>query len=222
MAQKDLRPRRTPLLQEECAQLSDIDLLAMLFGAGHINTLSQKAASSLLKEAHGFCGLIDPVFSTVRRTCGISSTRYTLLKVALELARRYLYASLQRAGPLESPATAEAFLRACLRPCRRETFGCLFLDARHQVIAYRELFLGTIDSATVHPREVARAALECNAAALILAHNHPSGTAEPSSADVAITRRIVDAMHLIDVRVLDHLVIGSDQVASMAAGGTMP
>ncbi len=104
---------------------------------------------------------------------------------------------------------------------RREVFACLYLDTRHRVIAFRELFQGTIDSATVHPREVARSCLELNASAVILAHNHPSGVAEPSAADNAITRRVVEALRLIDVRVLDHLVVGEEEVVSMAARGLM-
>ena len=143
------------------------------------------------------------------------------LQAALELAQRYLYAAIARDGPLESPAAAGDFLLARMKALPHEVFACLYLDARHRVVAFRELFSGSIDSASVHPREIVRSCLEINAAAVILAHNHPSGVAEPSAADGAITRRVSDALGLIDVRVLDHLVVGESAVVSMAARGLL-
>lgn len=134
---------------------------------------------------------------------------------------RKILESRVRGNPLESPDAATDYLRMQLAGYDREMFGCLFLDTRHNVIAFEILFQGTIDSATVHPREIVKRALELNAAAIIISHNHPSGTPEPSQADTAITKRITDACSLIDVRVLDHIVIATGGTASLAARGLL-
>lgn len=118
-----------------------------------------------------------------------------------------------------SPEASSAFLQLKLQPKQHEVFAVLFLDNRHRVISYEEMFRGTIDGASVHPREVVKEALSCNAAAVILAHNHPSGVAEPSRADTTITRRLVDALGLVDIRVLDHLIIGDGERVSFAERG---
>lgn len=125
----------------------------------------------------------------------------------------------QHGEALISPRDSAAFLKLKLGGYQWEVFGCLFLDNRHRVLAFEEMFRGTLDGASVHPREVVRAALNHNAAAVILSHNHPSGVAEPSAADRNITRQLRDALQLIDVRVLDHLVIGAGEPTSMAARG---
>lgn len=122
---------------------------------------------------------------------------------------------------LTNPLLAQDFLRLKLSPLEHEAFSCLFLDTRHRVLEFVILFRGSIDSATVHPREVVKEALKRNAAAVILAHNHPSGVAEPSAADSVITRRIVDALALVDVRVIDHIVVGAKDTASLATLGLM-
>ena len=127
----------------------------------------------------------------------------------------------RRGSALESPNAARTYLQLKCADYQREVFGCLFLDTRHRVLDWAELFLGTIDSATVHPRVVVQRALEVNAAAAVIYHNHPSGVAEPSAADQAITRRLVDALALVDVRVLDHLVVGHEQCTSMAELGML-
>ena len=124
-----------------------------------------------------------------------------------------------RSNPLESPDAATDYLRMQLACYEREMFGCLFLDTRHNVIAFEILFQGSIDSATVHPREIVKRALQLNAAALIISHNHPSGTPEPSQADTAITQRIIEACRLVDIRVLDHIVVASAGSISLAARG---
>jgi DNA repair protein RadC len=129
------------------------------------------------------------------------------LQAVLEMGRRYLETTLQRGDPLQSVADTRRYLIAKLRHYPHEVFACLFLDNRHRMIVFEELFYGTIDGASVHPRQVVKRALNHNAAALILAHNHPSGIAEPSRADEQITLRLKNALDLIDVRVLDHLVV---------------
>ena len=141
------------------------------------------------------------------------------LRAAVELGTRYVSAAIERGEPLTSPATTKAALLARLRERPHEIFACLFLDNRHRIVGFEEMFRGTIDGATVHPREVAKRALELNAAAVVAAHNHPSGVAEPSTADRAITSRLRDALALVNVRLLDHFVIGDGEVVSFAERG---
>jgi len=142
-------------------------------------------------------------------------------KEICEAAAAYLLKDIQRGPPLSSPKEVEKFLRLKLIDVKNETFCCLFLDTRHRVIAFEEMFHGTIDGATVYPRVIAQRCLELNAAAVIMAHNHPSGMAEPSLADQAITRRVKEALALLDIRVLDHFVIGDDKPTSMAERGML-
>lgn len=142
----------------------------------------------------------------------------TIASALAILERRLAYVN-QRGAPLTSPQATRDFLRLKMAEYPREHFGVLFLDTRHRAIAYEELFFGTIDSAHVHPREIVKAALRLNASAIIVAHNHPSGVAEPSQADLAITRRIRDACGLVDIRLLDHFIVGSTEVVSLAERG---
>ncbi len=214
------RPREK-LIHRGARALSDAELLAVLLRCGTRHDDAVAHAQALLLASGGLRSLLEAPFAAFAARPGCGAAGYASLQAALELAQRYLYAALERDGPLESPAAAGDYLVARMKAYRREVFACLFLDTRHRVIAFEELFLGSIDSATVHPREIVRACLELNAAAIILAHNHPSGVAEPSSADHAITRRIVEATRLVDVRVLDHLVVGEREAVSMAARGLL-
>lgn len=136
-----------------------------------------------------------------------------------ELVQRWMLEELRRAPVLESPKTVREYLAIFYTGQERELFSCLFLDNRHRLIAVEEMFRGTIDGATVHPREVVKRALKLNAAAVILAHNHPTGIAEPSQADEMITARVRDALALVDIRVLDHLIVGGTTVTSFAERG---
>jgi DNA repair protein RadC len=150
---------------------------------------------------------------------GLGPAKRARIVAALELARRALREELTARTALASPRDSAAFLKAQLLHKPYEVFACLFLDNRHRVLAFEELFRGTLDGASVHPREVVRASLKHNAAAVILAHNHPSGVAEPSAADRNITHQLRDALQLVGVRVLDHLVVGAGEPVSMAARG---
>ena len=150
---------------------------------------------------------------------GLGPARYARLQATLEIGRRYLAEPLQRPGALTSPRAAADFLSAQLRDRRYEVFCCLFLDARHRVLRCEELFRGTLDGASVHPREVVTAALASNAAAVIAAHNHPSGVAEPSRADAVLTRRLKEALALVEIRLLDHFVIGDGEAVSLSERG---
>jgi DNA repair protein RadC len=139
----------------------------------------------------------------------------------IRLAKNILISRLQRSEDIEvtSPDAVKKFLQLSLGGKEREIFGCLFLDTRHRLICFEELFYGTIDGASVHPREVVKAALRLNAAAVLFSHNHPSGVAEPSQADIAITTRLKSALALIDVRVLDHIIVTADDCVSLAQRG---
>jgi DNA repair protein RadC len=203
------------------AALSDAELLALFLRTGHRGASALDLARALIVRFGGLAGLLGAGEADVTAAPGIGPAKHAQLRAAAELSRRALEAACARGATLPSPRESAAFLRAWLRPYPYEVFACIFLDNRHRVIAAEEMFRGTIDGASVHPREVVRRALAHNAAAVICAHNHPSGVAEPSAADVAITRRLADALALIDVRVLDHFVVGDEQPLSMAERGLL-
>lgn len=196
------------------AALSDAELLAIFLGSGRRGLSAVDVGRGALQTAGGLRPLLD-----APRGAGIGPVAWCRLQAALELGRRYLDAELREREVLTDPERSARYLKSRLSAYPYEVFACLFLDNRHRVIAFEELFRGTIDGASVHPREVVRRCLAHNAAAVILAHNHPSGVAEPSSADRAITLRLRDALVLIDVRVLDHFVIGEGAPTSLARRG---
>jgi len=212
------RPREK-LLQRGAEALSDAELLAIFLRTGSRGRTAVDLGRELLAGSGGLRGLLDTPPARLRTQPGLGDARLAQLLGALELGRRYLEAGLVREHSLTRPEDAGRFLLAKLRRYPHEVFACLFLDNKHRVVAFEELFRGTIDGAAVYPREVVRRCLEHNAAALILAHNHPSGVAEPSEADRSITRRLVEAVGLVDVRILDHLVIGDDHWVSLAERG---
>lgn len=214
------RPREK-LLAQGAARLTDAELLAVLFGSGTRGQSAVDVGGRLLREFGSLRALLlaDPGRSHAMP--GFGARRYGLLQAALELSRRHLRQEAAVGPALESPGATRAFLVAQLRDRPYEVFCTLFLDNRHRLIAFEELFRGTIDGASVHPREVVRQALRCNAAAVILAHNHPSGVAEPSQADELITLRLKDALGLVDIRVLDHLIVGDTRCVSLAERGVL-
>jgi DNA repair protein RadC len=212
------RPREK-LLSAGAETLSDAELLAILLRHGTRTNDAVSLARGLLSSSGGLRELLEADLLTFSSQPGCGPAGFATLKAALELGRRHVYAALKRDGPLQNPSDAGTYLVSRMKAYRREVFACLFLDTRHRVIAFRELFFGSVDSAQVHPREIIRACLELNCAAIILAHNHPSGVAEPSAADRAITHRIVEAAGMVDVRVLDHLVVGERDAVSMAEMG---
>jgi DNA repair protein RadC len=212
------RPREK-LLQRGPAALSDAELLAILLRTGTRGKTAVDLARDLLHDFGGLRRLLEAQHSALDAVPGLGSGKIVQLHAVLELGRRYLATTLPSGETLTDPASTARYLTARLRAYPYEVFACLFLDNRHRVIGFEELFRGTIDGASVHPREVVRRTLHHNAAALILAHNHPSGVAEPSRADENLTRRLKDALSLIDVRVLDHLVIGDGCAVSFAERG---
>ena len=215
----DERPREK-LLARGANALSDAELLAIFLRVGVKGKTAVDLARELLQNFGSLRQLFDADAKKFCETHGMGEAKYVQLQAVLEMSRRYLAEKLRRGDPLNDPDAVRFYLTSKLRDYRFEVFSCLFLDTRHRVIEYEELFKGTIDGASVHPREVVRRALHHNAAAVIFAHNHPSGVAEPSQADERITGKLKDALNLIDVRVLDHFVIG-DQVVSFAERGLL-
>lgn len=214
------RPREK-LLARGPQSLSDAELLAIFLRTGLQGITAVDLARRLLTEFGGLRGLLEADLSAFSSHKGLGPAKYAQLQAVLEMARRHLWERLQRGDPLGSPEETRRFLLARLRDYPHEVFACLLLDNRHRVIAFEELFRGTIDAASVYPREVVKLALTRNAAALIVAHNHPSGVAEPSRADELLTRRLRDALALVDIRLLDHFVIGDGEAVSFAERGLL-
>ena len=212
------RPRER-LLRHGAEALSDAELLALFVGSGVRGHTALDTARALLARFGDVRAALDADREAFCRVPGLGCAGYAAVQASLELARRYLESRLRRGTPFCSPGDTRRYLSARLRRHENEVFACLFLDNRHRLIRFEELFHGTVNGASVHPREIAKRALRHNAAALIIAHNHPSGIAEPSHADRAITERIRDAMALIDVRLMDHLVVGDGEVVSFAERG---
>jgi DNA repair protein RadC len=209
------RPREK-LLAHGSATLSDAELLAVLLGSGSRGKDALALGRDLLNAAGSLGALLGRPDRQIR-IGGLGPAKRARIAAALELARRSLREELQDRPSLGNPRDSGNYLRARLRHLPYEVFGCLYLDNRHRVLAFEELFRGTVDGASVHPREVVRACLHHNACAVIFAHNHPSGVAEPSAAVRAFTHELRDALQLVGVRVLDHLLIGSGERVSMAS-----
>jgi len=214
----DERPRER-LLAHGAAILSDAELLALFIGQGLPGCNAVELARRWLLQQQSLTALLALERREFTRLDGAGDARYVLLQAALELGRRAVGQELQREGALANPQQVKAFIQHQLRGSMREHFGVLYLDSQHRVLHWEILFSGTLNAAAVYPREVVRAALQQHAAAVILAHNHPSGVAEPSIADRQITERIQQALLLVDIRVLDHLVIGAGVSVSFAERG---
>jgi len=212
------RPREK-LLHQGAAALSDAELLAIFLRTGIPGKTAVDMARDLLQEFSSLRGLLTARQDQFCRQPGLGPAKYAQLQAVLEMGKRHLHATLVRDEALTDPSTTRDYLSARLRDHAFEVFACLFLDNRHRVIHFEELFRGTINGASVHPREVVRQTLEHNAAAVIFAHNHPSGVAEPSEADRQLTRRLQAALELIDVRVLDHIVIGDGECVAFSERG---
>ena len=214
------RPREK-LLNRGADALSDAELLAIFLRTGYAGRSAVDLARELLDEFGGLRGLMETGQQRLCRAHGLGKAKSAQLQAVLEMAKRHLGETISREGALTSPLAVRQYLMAHLRHRQQEIFAVLFLDSQHRPLAYEELFAGTIDGATVYPREVVKRALSKPAAALILAHNHPSGVAEPSQADIRITERLQRALALVDVRVLDHMVIGDSAVVSFAEHGLL-
>ncbi|WP_298440723.1 DNA repair protein RadC [uncultured Ferrimonas sp.] len=212
------RPRER-LLQQGPAALSDAELLAIFLRTGVPGCSAVQLARDLLVHFGGLPQLLNASMKEFCAYRGLGQAKYVQLQATLELARRNLASEVARSSVLSSPQAVQDYLQIHLQGLEQERFLLLLLDSQHRVIALETLSIGTINAATVYPREVVKTTLAANAAAVILAHNHPSGVAEPSNADRQITGRIQQALALIDVPVLDHLVVGSGQNCSFAERG---
>jgi len=201
--------------------LTDAELLRKLLYPGKPKAENCRKAESLLQSFDGLRGLQIASRLNQGERQGLDDKTAVMIRLAHELVRRQLKQSLQRGISLTSPAMTMEYLQTVLRDRKREIFTCLFLDTRHRVIASEDLFQGSIDGACVYPRVVAERALRLSAAAVIVAHNHPSGVSEPSLADQAITRRLKDALLLLEIRLLDHFVVGDGPPVSMASRGML-
>jgi len=212
------RPREK-LLQRGAQALTNTELLAIFLRTGVAGKTALDLARDLLEEFGDLRRLLGADKKQFCKAKGLGDAKYVQLKACVELSRRYLRECLERGDALTNPDDTRNFLMSELSGRDYEVFGCLFLDNKHRLINYEELFYGTIDGASIYPREVVKRTLQHNAAALILAHNHPSGIAEPSPADISITKRLREALNLIDVRVLDHFVVGDGYCVSLAERG---
>lgn len=212
------RPREKLLTRGPTA-LSDAELLAIFLRTGCAGKSAVDLARELLEEFGGLRSLLEADQSSFCRGQGLGAAKFTQLQAVLEMGRRHLSEALTRGTALTSPTLVRDYLTYQLRHRTQEVFAALFLDNQHRLLVYEELFHGTIDGASVYPREVVKRALSHNAAALILAHNHPSGVAEPSQADRRITERLREALALVEIRVLDHLVVGDGEIVSFAERG---
>jgi len=214
------RPRER-LLAQGVAGLTDAELLAIFFRSG----VSGRSAVDLARDVLGQFGGLNALFgatpSEFRETRGLSDAKYAQLHAVLELSRRGLKEELTARDALNSPRAVQDYLRLTLSRLPAEVFYVLFLDAQHRLIAAEEMFRGTLTQTSVYPREVVKQALRRNSAAVILAHNHPSGIAEPSRADELLTQALKSALDLVDIKVLDHLVIAGNVAWSFAERGRL-
>jgi DNA repair protein RadC len=206
---------------ERNSECSDAELLASLLHAGGTSSSAHALAERLLRRFGGLRPLLSADAGTIRSEQGVGEARSAIICALPEIARRYFREALVVGEVIRSPADTEAFLLARMRHLGHELFCCLYLDNRHRVLQFSELFRGTIDGTSVYPREVVKEALKVNAAAVILAHNHPSGVAEPSQADERITRRLKSALELVDIRLLDHLIVGAGVTTAWASRGLL-
>ena len=214
------RPREK-LLEQGSASLSDAELLAIFLRTGVTGKSAVDLARHLLAEFGSLRALLEADLGSFSRQLGLGPAKFSQLQAVLEMGRRHLAERLRRDSALESPQAVRDYLKSLLRHEHHEVFGCLFMDSKHRMLAFEVLFRGSIDSASVYPRQVVKRALAHNAAAVIFCHNHPSGVPEPSEADKTLTQRLTEALDLIEVRVLDHVIVGDGEPLSMVEHGWM-
>lgn len=214
------RPREK-LLEQGSASLSDAELLAIFLRTGVTGKSAVDLARHLLTQFGSLRVLLEADLAQFSKELGLGPAKFAQLQAVLEMSRRHLAERMRRKPALENPQAVRDYLKSMLRHEPHEVFGCLFLDSKHQVLTFEALFRGSIDNTSVHPREVVKRSLANNAAAVILCHNHPSGNSDPSQADQLLTKRLQKALDLIDVRVLDHFIVGEGEPLSMAECGWM-
>ena len=203
------------------AVLSDAELVALVLSTGHKGHDALTTAGELLCRAGDLRNLLGSSSLSLCGKKGIGPAKYARLMASVELGRRYLGQFPRRGMQMTDPDSVRDLLSSRLQDREHEIFAVLFLDNRHRLLHYEEMFRGTIDSASVHPREVVRRAMNCNASALIVAHNHPSGVVEPSVADQHLTDRLRSALGLVEVRLLDHFIVGERDILSFTEKGLL-
>jgi DNA repair protein RadC len=208
---------REKLLIHGVQNLSDTELLAVFISAGNGKKTCLQLAHELLHQIGTVRDLLNTSYQRFQEVQGLGLVRYLQLQAVKELCHRSDFIGLQKDVQITDSRQTYAYLKKRLRDYKNETFAALFLDNQHRIIAYEELFSGTINAATIHTRPIVARVLQLNAAALILAHNHPSGLSDASHHDIAVTARIREALELIDTRLLDHIVIGDNEVYSILA-----
>ncbi|MBC8999178.1 DNA repair protein RadC [Pseudomonas sp. N40(2020)] len=214
------RPREK-LLEQGSGSLSDAELLAIFLRTGVTGKSAVDLARHLLNQFGSLRALLEADLVAFSKQLGLGPAKFAQLQAVLEMSRRHLAERMRKKPALENPQAVRDYLKSMLRHEPHEVFGCLFLDSKHQVLVFEALFRGSIDNTSVHPREVVKRALANNAAAVILCHNHPSGNTDPSQADRLLTKQLQKALELIDVRVLDHFIVGDGEPLSMAEYGWM-
>jgi len=213
------RPRER-LLAKGAAILSDAELLAVLLRTGLRGKSAVELARELLEQFDGLTGLFS-AGDELAKVKGLGAAKRAQFAAAIELARRSIEEKLQSGAVLTSPGAVRDYLRLALGGKPHEVFVCIWLDAQHRVIKFDEPFRGTLTQTSVYPREIVKAALKANAAAVIFAHNHPSGAAQPSQADELLTRSLKEALALVDVKVLDHFIVAGNHALSFAERGLL-
>ena len=222
MTIKNLHPKERPrrkLLHRGAESLSDAELLAIMIGSGRAGMSALDIGHQLLKDWDSLNDMVNADLAQLQQSYGINQVFYCRIKAAMELTSRCIQETLSRDTTIENPTATRRFLISRLRNLNHEVFAVLFLDNAHRLIQYEVLFEGTINGASVYPRRVLERAMHWHAAAVILAHNHPSGIAEPSQADEQITQTLIKTLALVDIRVLDHLIIASNSAVSLAERG---
>jgi DNA repair protein RadC len=216
----DERPRERLLMRGPGA-LTDAELVAVWLSTGTRRASVLEIARAMVAECEGLSGMVNMPAEALARVYGVGPVRAAQLRAGVEIARRAARQTLARSNALSSPDTVRDYLRHMLSARPVEVFVGLFLDSQHRLVATDELFQGTLSQTSVYPREVVKAALTYNAAAVIFAHNHPSGTAEPSRADELLTQSLQQALSLVDIRTLDHFVVAGGDVVSFAERGLL-
>jgi len=217
---EDARPREK-LLARGAGILSDAELVAVFLRTGVTGKSAVDLGRELIERFGGLGALCRADRQAACAAPGVGEAKYALLQAVMEMARRTLAEDMRAGDALDSPQAVRNYLRLCLRDKEYEVFCCVFLDAQNRVLAVEELFRGTLTQTSVYPREIVKRALAHNAAALILAHNHPSGVAEPSQADRLLTRRLSESLALVDIRVLDHFIVAGPSSLSFMETGQM-
>lgn len=214
------RPRER-LVREGAAALSNPELLALLLRVGVRGKSAVELGRDVLQHFGSLHGLFGASLNDFSQVNGLGLAKYAQLQAVMELARRAIAEQMQAGLSLSSPDMVKRYLRMKLGGQRHESFVVLFVDVKNRLITDKELFRGTLSHTSVYPREVVREALACNAASVMLAHNHPSGVAEPSTADLQLTQLLTQALALVDIRVLDHFVVAGPLVHSFAENGQL-